>query len=187
MLFAHLPSICLPVDALPTVVCRATLPSADGVDNADVANCGRPADTYAAAKFGSVPIIRIKCRRCCWQCWCWCVCCCFFFFCCISFVPSRSVCERAMHGQKHIRWIHKMRNGIAHEIRWWCVIEAEKRWSDQREETKSQKSKMKRQEKYGIGRPKPMQTEREREKENEKKREKKKWNKIITNIIHIAI
>lgn len=56
MLFAHLPSICLPMGALPAADCRATLPSADGVDNADVANCGRPADTYAA-KFGSVPII----------------------------------------------------------------------------------------------------------------------------------
>lgn len=56
MLFAHLPSICFPMGALPAVDDRATLPSADGVDNADVANCGRPADTYAAAKFGSVPI-----------------------------------------------------------------------------------------------------------------------------------
>lgn len=36
----------------------ATLPSTDGVDdNADVANCGKPADTYAAAKLESLPII----------------------------------------------------------------------------------------------------------------------------------
>lgn len=39
----------------------ATLPSADGVDdNADVANCGKPADTYAAAKFGSGPVYLLR-------------------------------------------------------------------------------------------------------------------------------
>lgn len=56
-IITHLPSICFPMGALLAVDVSATLPSADGVDNADVANCGRPAaDTYAAAKFGSVPI-----------------------------------------------------------------------------------------------------------------------------------
>lgn len=48
----HLPSICFPMGAFAVAVGKlATLPSTDCVDdNADVANCGKPADTYAAAK-----------------------------------------------------------------------------------------------------------------------------------------
>lgn len=38
----------------------AKLPIADEDDNAEAANCGKPADTYAAARFGSVPIVDVK-------------------------------------------------------------------------------------------------------------------------------
>lgn len=59
MLYAfNSPSICLLMDAIvPVADGKVILPIADVVDNADVANCGKPADTYAAAKFGSVPIL----------------------------------------------------------------------------------------------------------------------------------
>lgn len=60
----HSPSICLHmfVDA-PVVEGIVMLPSGD-VDNADAANWGKPADTYAAAKFGSPPVLHWKYGQC---------------------------------------------------------------------------------------------------------------------------
>lgn len=58
--YYYSPSICLVIDKFIPPDGIARLPIADEDDNADAANCGKPADTYAAARFGSVPIVESK-------------------------------------------------------------------------------------------------------------------------------
>lgn len=47
----------------PVVDGIVILPIVEDVDNVGAAKCGSPADTYAAAKFGSVPVFLLNKKK----------------------------------------------------------------------------------------------------------------------------